>query len=87
MVPINTRPATLPRWARRGGQFVKEGEGMRYQRNDWRGSRPDGLGHPRATEHTAESYRAKFVRPGPNASINRLFRYTRMLQREARRDA
>jgi hypothetical protein len=56
---------------------------MRHQRNAHRGSRPEGLGHPKATTHTAESYRAKYVRPGPNASLNRLLRWVRMAWREA----
>lgn len=47
---------------------------MRYQRRAHRGSRPEGLGHPKPTLYTAESYRAKYVRPGPSASLYRLMR-------------
>jgi hypothetical protein len=57
---------------------------MRYQRRACAGSRPSGLGHPRRTTHTAESYRVKYVKPGPNASTNRLLRLVRMERREAR---
>ena len=57
---------------------------MRWQRREHKGSRPDGLTPPGQTQHTAESYRAKYVRPGPNASMNRLFRWLRMERREAK---
>jgi hypothetical protein len=56
---------------------------MRFQRNAHKGSRPEGLGHPNPTRQTAESYRARYVRPGPNASLNRLLRSIRMARREA----
>jgi hypothetical protein len=61
---------------------------MRWQRNMHRGSRPkyitgEPLEPPRATRHTAESYRARYVRPGPNDSMNRLLRYARMARRES----
>jgi hypothetical protein len=55
---------------------------MRFQRRAHRGSRPEGLGHPKPTLYTAESYRARFVRPGPNASLNRLMRWVRMRRQE-----
>lgn len=57
---------------------------MRWQKNAHRRSRPEGLGHPNATRHTAESYRARYVRPGPNANLNRLLRALRMERREGR---
>jgi hypothetical protein len=56
---------------------------MRYQRTTRKGSRPEGLEHPRATKHTAESYRARYVEPGPNASFARLRRLRRMQRHEA----
>ena len=56
---------------------------MRWQRNAHKGSRPEGLGHPNPTRHTAESYRTRYVRPGPNANPNRLLRAIRMERREA----
>lgn len=58
---------------------------MRFQRNEKRGSRPDGLGHPKPTRHTAMSYRAKYMSPGPNASLNRLLQANRMERREKAR--
>lgn len=54
---------------------------MRYQRNEQRGSRPEGLGHPHSTRHTAASYHAKCL-VGGNVSLNRLLRYMRMLKKE-----
>lgn len=33
---------------------------MRWQRNAHRKSRPEHLGHPNPTQHTAESYRERF---------------------------
>lgn len=56
---------------------------MRYQRHAKTGSRPEGLGNPRPTQHTAESYRAKYVRPSQSASVSRLFRLARMVRRES----
>lgn len=58
---------------------------MRWQRKSLgeRPSRPEGLGHPRASTHTAASYRAKYLRPGPNASLSRLMRLARLEKREA----
>lgn len=57
---------------------------MRFQRNAHRGSRPEGLGHPKATKHTAESYRVRYVRPGPTANFNRFLRWARMERNELR---
>lgn len=57
---------------------------MRWQRRALgsRPSRPEGLGHPRASTHTAASYRAKYLRPGPNASLSRLMRLARLERKE-----
>ena len=61
---------------------------MRYQRNTHRGSRckdavtGEILIHPRPTQHTAESYRTRYVSPGPVANSNRLRRLRRMEKRE-----
>lgn len=55
---------------------------MRLQRHAHSGSRPKRLGHPRPTTHTAESYRAKYLRSMPNASLNRLFRLARLERKE-----
>lgn len=33
---------------------------MRYQRNSLKGSRPELLGHPRASTHTLLSYHTKY---------------------------
>ena len=54
---------------------------MRYQRRAHKGSRPEGLGHPRETQHTAVSYQAKYK--GLRANSNFIRRYARMLRREA----
>jgi hypothetical protein len=35
----------------------------------------------RPTTHTAATYHARYLRPGPNASVSRLFRYARMARR------
>jgi hypothetical protein len=52
---------------------------MRWQRRKHRRSRPAGLGPPeRTARHTAVSYRTKYVKPGPNASLSRLMRLVRM---------
>lgn len=52
---------------------------MRYRRNEHRGSRPEGLGHPRATRHTAESYRQRCR----SVRLGYLWRLRRMERREA----
>lgn len=59
-----------------------KGGAVRHQRNAYRGSRPSGLGHPRATTHTAASYDAKYRRE--NQNLNRLFRLVRLRRKEAR---
>jgi len=56
---------------------------MRWQRNEFKGSRPEGLGHPNPTRHTAESYREKCRRP----TLAYLFRLIRMQKREAKVEA
>lgn len=53
---------------------------MRWQRNAIKGSRPEGMGHPNATRHTAESYRATCK----HARITYLLRLRRMERREAK---
>jgi hypothetical protein len=54
---------------------------MRHQRNaaKHRPSRPEGLGHPKPTLHTAETYRAKCK----TQRLTFLFRLKRMERREA----
>lgn len=52
---------------------------MRFQRNEHRGSRPEDLAHPRATRHTAASYRAGCK----TARLTYLVRLRRMERREA----
>jgi hypothetical protein len=56
------------------------GNQMRHQRNDTKGSRVKGLGHPNPTRHTAESYRARCK----TARLTYLLRLRRMERREAR---
>lgn len=59
---------------------------MRYQRRAHSGSRPEGLGHPRPTLHTAASYHAKYIEGG-GATMNRLRRYIRLLKKETKAEA
>jgi hypothetical protein len=49
---------------------------MRYQKTALRGSRPEGLGHPRPTLHTLESYTAR-VKGGGRSTLWRLARILR----------
>lgn len=54
----------------------------------FRGGLPKGMKRAFAestTRHTAASYCAKYVMPGPNANFNRLFRLRRMERQEAAR--
>jgi hypothetical protein len=50
----------------------------RYQRSAVKGSRPEGLGNPRATRHTALSYEAKYK---GDMTLNRLLRLRRLEKR------
>jgi len=49
---------------------------MRHQKTTLRGSRPDGLGYPRPSLHTLESYTAR-VKGGGRATLWRLARMFR----------
>ena len=53
----------------------------RFQRRAASGSRPEGLGHPRGTRHTAASYAAKYKDCGRHNFTRRL---ARMIARERR---
>jgi hypothetical protein len=56
---------------------------MRFQRNTHRGSRPEGVDHPRATQQTAESFHARFIQGGSaGRNLNRLFRLRRLERRD-----
>lgn len=52
---------------------------MRFQRRTHRGSRPIPDVHPSPTQHTAESY---FARYRSSMTWNRLVRYRRLQRRE-----